>query len=49
MNEKDEMEISEGKGRFQDRASGLRINRMTESPVLMIAETDCKEKSTYKH
>lgn len=49
MNEKDEMEISEGKGRFQDRASGMRINRMTESPVLIIAEIDCQEKSTCKH
>lgn len=49
MSEKDEIEISEGKGRFQDRANGLLINRMTESHVLMIAEIDCKEKSTYKY
>ena len=49
MNEKDEIEIYEGKGRFQDRANGLRINRTTESPVLMIAEIDSKEKSTYRH
>lgn len=50
MNEKDKMEISEGKGRFQkDRPNGLWMNGMADSSVLMLVGLDRKEKSTYRH